>query len=108
MGFFEDLKFGQTYEEELIKYLDFDFYNMCVRNKSFKSWDIEIIKDNIKTYYEVKSDRKTFQTGNIAIEYECNKKNQEYTQQKQIIILILLFVKYPMIYILFLLMSLNH
>ena len=74
MGFLEDLKFGKTYEKELLNYLDFDNYNMCVENENFKSWDIEIIKNDIKIYYEVKSDRIGYKTGNIAIEYECNNK----------------------------------
>ena len=74
MGFLEDLKLGKTYEKELLNHLNYDEFKMCVENKSFSSWDIEITKDNIKTYYEVKSDRKAFQSGNIAIEYICNNK----------------------------------
>jgi hypothetical protein len=63
---------GKYYEELAIKkHLEYDDYTietMC------SSYDIEIIKDNIKEYYEVKSDKITQLTGNIFIEYESNKK----------------------------------
>jgi hypothetical protein len=67
MTFTDDLKFGNQYEQ-----------NCCVRLKNpkimkgkFKAYDI-IDEDGTK--YEVKSDRWTFKTGNICIEFECNKK----------------------------------
>ena len=63
---------GKKYEIETLKYIDCDSYNFSQGN--FKDWDIEIIKDNVKTYYEVKSEKNAGKYGNIAIEYECNGK----------------------------------
>jgi hypothetical protein len=71
-NFTNDLKFGNKYEEELLKHLRYDSYE--IMKGYFKPYDI-IIKDNYKEYkIEVKSDRLTHKTGNICIESECNGK----------------------------------
>lgn len=73
-NFKKDLEFGQYYENELLQYLDYDTYEQAQGN--FKLWDIKIVKDGMEpTTYEVKADRKAIDTGNIAIEYECNGKD---------------------------------
>ena len=69
--FLEDLSFGNTYEKEYINIVKPT--NFKIIEGKFKEYDIEIIKDDIPTYYEIKSDRLTNKTGNICIEYECNK-----------------------------------
>ena len=68
--FERDLEFGKVYENMLLQFLDYDSYEQAEGN--FKLWDIKIIKDGMETTYEVKADRKAIETGNIAIEYECN------------------------------------
>ena len=72
MSFLKDLKFGKIYEKELLKYLDYENYNFSIGN--FKPYDLEIIKNNISIYYEIKADRISYITNNISIEYECNNK----------------------------------
>jgi hypothetical protein len=70
--FNKDLDFGNKYENELLKYIDYDNYD--IKQGLFKDYDIEVIKDNKPTYYEVKSDRLTHITKNIVIEYMCSNK----------------------------------
>ena len=69
MNFKNDLEFGQSYELELLKYIDYDKYIQS--QGKFKPYDIKIYKNDKITRYEVKSDRITYYTGNITIEYEC-------------------------------------
>jgi hypothetical protein len=69
MSFQEDLKFGNSYEQKLIKQLNLINYEVAP-NKKFKDWDI---KTETATY-EVKTDRFTYKTGNFCIEYECFNK----------------------------------
>lgn len=69
--FFEDLQFGNKYEKEFINIVKPT--NFKIIEGKFKDYDIEITKDDITTYFEIKSDRLTNKTGNICIEYECNK-----------------------------------
>lgn len=69
-NFHDDLAFGQQYELELLKHIEYDTYEQAKGN--FKLWDIKTIKDGVEISYEVKADRKAIQTKNIAIEYECN------------------------------------
>jgi hypothetical protein len=64
------LEQGKRYEQETIKYLDYDEFRYSLGK--CKEWDIEIIKDNIKTLIEIKADFLASKTGNIAIEYEYN------------------------------------
>jgi len=68
--FNQDLEMGKRYEQETIKYLDFDDFRYSLGK--CKEWDIEITKDGVKQYIEVKADRKAYKTGNICIEYEYN------------------------------------
>lgn len=72
MGFKDDLKFGNIYEKKLINLIPNDNYKIMEGN--FPFYDIEIIKDDINTKYEVKADRYTYKTNNIVIEYECRAK----------------------------------
>ena len=72
MNFVEDLKFGKKYEIELLKYLDYESYDFV--DGLFKDYDLKININQKSTTYEVKSDRITYKTNNIAIEYECSKK----------------------------------
>lgn len=72
MNFKNDLSFGEAFELELLKYISYDSYKKP--QGKFKDYDLEIISNNINTYYEVKCDRMSFKTGNIAIEYECFDK----------------------------------
>ena len=72
MNFKNDLDFGNKYEIELLKYLDYDKY---IQSKGkFKPYDLKIYNNNKITRYEVKADRMTHYTGNIAIEYDCFNK----------------------------------
>jgi len=70
--FFKDLDFGKKYEKELLKIIPHDSFNTV--EGLFKDYDIELIKDNNKTLYEVKSDRWTQKTNNVCIEFECSNK----------------------------------
>ncbi len=72
MVFNDDLKFGNYYELELLKYIDCDSY--IKKTGYFKEYDIKIYKNNKSVKYEVKADRITYYTKNIAIEYECSNK----------------------------------
>ena len=72
MNFVEDLKFGKKYEIELLKYLDYESYDFV--DGLFKDYDLKININQKSTTYEVKADRITYKTNNIAIEYECSKK----------------------------------
>ena len=77
MGFIDCLKLGAYYEDEIVKYYvnkgythikDGNYKNKCLE------YDLIFSKDDIETKIEVKSDRMAKKTGNIYIEYECNKK----------------------------------
>lgn len=70
-----DLKFGQKFEEELLKHLDYDSYEQAPTDKIFKLWDIKIIKNGKNETYEIKCDKycngyNGYSTNNIAIEYQ--------------------------------------
>lgn len=66
-SFQELLEFGKSYERETLKYLMYDSYEFSVG--AFKEWDLKITKDNVDTYYEVKSELNCFKYGNILVEY---------------------------------------
>jgi len=66
-NFQECLKQGQKYEVETIKYLDYD--EIKVMDKYFKEYDIEITKDNKKSYIEVKSEKNATKYNNFALEF---------------------------------------
>lgn len=69
-NFDKDLKLGQKYEQEALKY--FKYNDFKISEGKFKPYDIELTTDNGKRYIEVKCDRLAHKTGNLAIEYECN------------------------------------
>lgn len=70
--FEKDLAQGKKYEVESLNYLDYDTYEM--KEGYFKEYDLTIFKDGTPTKIEVKSDRQSSTTGNMAIEYECKNK----------------------------------
>lgn len=77
MGFNDCLKLGKYYELETIKYYTGKGYKHIIDGnygKKCLEYDIIMSKDDIETKIEVKSDRMAKKTGNIYIEYECNKK----------------------------------
>lgn len=72
MTFASDLALGNNYETILINKLPHD---TCNRPKGmFKEYDFELMYKNKVIKYEVKCDRLSYKTSNIAIEYECNNK----------------------------------
>lgn len=71
-NFIEDLKFGEKYEYELLKYLDYEKFEKS--DGYFKEYDIKIFKNNKIKTYEVKADRFSHKTGNFCIEYKSNNK----------------------------------
>lgn len=80
MNFKKDLEFGNFYELELLKYIDYDKYIQSEGN--FKPYDLKIYKNEKITRYEVKADRITHYTNNITIEYECYNKPSGITTTK--------------------------
>ncbi len=70
--FQDDLKFGQKYEQELINILKPESYELS--KGKFKPYDIIITNNNKIRKYEVKSDRLTYKTKNLCIEFECSNK----------------------------------
>ena len=80
MGFDEDLKFGHKYEKKSLKYLDFDDYEF--KKGYFKEYDLLIKKNNKITKIEIKCDRLSYKTGNLAIEYRCNDKDSGLSSTK--------------------------
>lgn len=69
MNFKNDLLFGEKYQQELINILKPQNYE--IKKGKFKEYDIKI-DDVLTIYYEVKADRKAYQTNNLCIEYKCN------------------------------------
>lgn len=68
-NFIEDLKLGEYYENELLKYISHKSYEKMIGN--FKYYDLIIHKKNgHKSTYEVKSDRLINKYNNICIEYK--------------------------------------
>jgi len=80
MGFVSDLKLGNKYEKKALEYIDYDEYE--IMKGKCKEYDIIVKKNKRKIYYEVKCDRLTHKTGNIAIEYMCNKKPSGITSTR--------------------------
>lgn len=70
--FKKDLQLGNKYELKALEYIEYD--NYVISQGNFKPFDIDVIKDDKHIYYEVKCDRLSYKTGNIAIEYECSNK----------------------------------
>jgi hypothetical protein len=73
--FFKDLKFGHRYENELAIYLQPFYKKINVIKEKCKFYDIICYMENdIEETYEVKSDRVSIRTGNLAIEYMSRGK----------------------------------
>lgn len=70
MTFRSDLALGEEYQRRFLYLIEYDECEMA--KGKFKEWDIRIKHNGEDIYFEVKCDRKTRQTGNLAIEFECN------------------------------------
>jgi tRNA U54 and U55 pseudouridine synthase Pus10 len=68
--FYKCLNEEKKYEMETLNYLDYDEFEFNDDNR----YDIKIIKNDIETLVEVKSEKLASRTGNIAIEYFCRGK----------------------------------
>jgi hypothetical protein len=76
INFYKDLKFGHRYENELANYLSPFYKKINVIKEKCKFYDIICYTENdIEETYEVKSDRLSIKTGNLAIEYKCREKD---------------------------------
>ena len=71
-NFWDDLKFGEHWEMKFLEHIEFDSY--VKKAGCFKPYDLKVYHNNKITRYEVKADRMTYKTKNIAIEYECRNK----------------------------------
>jgi len=63
---------GKKYEKETLKYVQYDTFEFS--EGYCKEWDLEITKDDVKTIFEVKSERYAGHSGNICVEYSYNGK----------------------------------
>jgi len=81
MPFVQDLKLGKKYENISLEYLKYDDI-IFQPEKKFKEYDFGIIINKKKLYFESKCDRLAHNTGNLAIEFECNKKPSGITTTK--------------------------
>lgn len=73
MSFKKDLEFGNEYEKKALEY--FKYVKYKIKEGYFKPYDIKLKLETGKyERIEVKCDRLASKTGNIVIEYECNKK----------------------------------
>lgn len=70
MSFNSDLAFGNIYEKKLVELIPNESY--LIKEGYFPDYDVEITNNNIMVTYEVKADRYTYKTNNVAIEFECN------------------------------------
>jgi len=70
MSFNSDLAFGNIYEKKLVELIPNESY--LIKEGYFPDYDVEITNNNIMVTYEVKADRYTYKTNNIAIEFEFN------------------------------------
>jgi len=70
MSFNSDLAFGNIYEKKLVELIPNESY--LIKEGYFPDYDVEITNNNIMATYEVKADRYTYKTNNVAIEFECN------------------------------------
>ena len=75
MGFRKDLAFGNDYEMLFVEKYHSDGNKIDMPKGCFKLYDVCV--DGVK--YEVKADRQTHKTRNIAIEYECSGKGSGIT-----------------------------
>ena len=81
MGFKNDLQFGKKYEGISMGFNNFDRI-VLAPPRQFKDWDYYTVTGDKKTSYEVKSDKLSYKTGNLAIEFQCNKKASGLTATK--------------------------
>jgi len=70
-NFKDDLRLGQKYELEFIKYINYEKYS--ISEGVFKPYDILFESGHKTLKVEVKTDRLASKTDNICIEYECSK-----------------------------------
>ena len=81
MGFKSDLKFGKKYEGISMGFNNFDRI-VLAPPRQFKDYDYYIIKGDKKICYEVKADKLSYRTGNLAIEFQCSNKPSGLTATK--------------------------
>lgn len=81
MPFVTDLKLGKKYENISLEYLEYDDI-IQPPEKKFKKYDFGIIINKKKLYFESKCDRLAHETGNLAIEFECNHEPSGITTTK--------------------------
>lgn len=72
MPFTEDLILGEQYQKLFLSMIEWDSSEIAQGN--FKPWDIRIQNKEELITFEVKADRQSRRTGNVVIEFECNKK----------------------------------
>lgn len=72
MGFREDLKFGQMWEDRYQKLMTEKFGDLVEKASPTKACNYDYAFE--KGIVEVKADRMVSKTGNFFIEFECNKK----------------------------------
>jgi hypothetical protein len=68
-----DLDFGRKYEKKLLKYIEYDTFELAP-NIKFLEYDVKINHKGEEILFEVKADKLAHKTGNFCIEYECNNK----------------------------------
>lgn len=73
-AFENDLAFGELYQRIYINELDLSGWRVIMPSGYLKEYDIQFIQmaTNKDSFVEVKVDRKTKDTGNLAIEFRCN------------------------------------
>lgn len=72
MSFHKDLRFGQKFEKLLLSLIPHDSHVLTCGY--CKEYDFKLIKDDKTTIYEVKADRRAYNTRNFSLEFECNGK----------------------------------
>jgi hypothetical protein len=72
MTFRADLELGESYQRKLLELIEYD--NCGMSKGCFKPYDVWVEYGGERTTFEVKVDRMTQRTGNIVVEFECNKK----------------------------------
>jgi len=80
MPFYQDLAFGNKYEQEYLKLTKPAEFK--IMTGKFKEYDIEIMDNSKTVYVEVKSDRWTHKTNNLCIEFMCNNTPSGITTTK--------------------------
>ena len=79
-NFDRELAKGKRIEREFVSKMIRDELDLLkvefAPNKAFKDWDVKVVYDNdgkeVEKTYEIKSDDKSLETGNICFEYACN------------------------------------